>query len=451
MSDIPRKKVRPTERKTPLLNPHKGCETFQRFNGDPLYEGQKYSEEGPLVFAPRQFEGTTPGYLPTTVAYCRWFWEQFEPQEGKYDWSMIERSLETAHQRSQTLHVRLMPHGAPKQPSLPKWYIDKYPTIELSRYGGTYIGAFYDSMEYLYRWGGAISEFGRRFDGHPDLEAVDMSYIGMWGEGHGECSKEGAERMTAVYTSAHTVTPVLAMIGKYPMIAGVRAGCGWRCDSSDDLGLWGNPVDGPLRWNHLYDYYPYDVVASGGNESWKTAPVAYEPGGLLMKSFELGFDLEFIIQQNLKYHGSLISMKSAALPEAWMPRLERFCNDLGYRFVLRQFAFDAEVRAGETFNQRTWIENVGVAPIYRRYALAVRFTQGDRTVVRQFPDDIRAWLPGDACLVEPIRMPREFLPGPVMLHMGLVDLKTNEPKVRFAVEGATSDGWVPLDTVEVLP
>ena len=133
-----------------------------------------------------------------------------------------------------------------------------------------------------------------------------------------------------------------------------------------------------------------------------------------------------------------------------MDSLAKFCNDLGYRFVLRQAGFEAQVRAGESFQYRTWIENVGVAPIYRRYALAIKFTQGNRTAVSQLPDDIRTWLPGDACPTGSLQMPREFSLGPVMLHMGLVDMKTNQPKVRFAVEGAGPDDWVPLDTVEVV-
>ena len=46
-----RHKVRFQQRREPLLsNPHKGCATFQRFNGDPLNEGTRWSEEGPVSF-----------------------------------------------------------------------------------------------------------------------------------------------------------------------------------------------------------------------------------------------------------------------------------------------------------------------------------------------------------------------------------------------------------------
>ena len=448
----PHKKVRPRELKTPLLNPHKGCETFQRFNGDPLFVSGSgiCHEEGPTEFPPRAFEGVTPGYLPCSVSYCRWFWEVVEPGDGRCDFTVIDRSLETAAARGQTLHVRLMPYGAPTQPPLPKWYVAKYPTRECERFNAKYLAPVHDGPEYRDKWGGLITEFGRRFDGDPRLEAVDMSYVGAWGEGDGECSDAGVDRMTKVYLDAHRKTPVLAMIGKYMMTAGVRAGAGWRCDSCDDLGLWGDPAMGPqMRWNHLFDSYPWSVTGCGAQEAWKKAPVAFEPGMTMRIDYEKGFDLDFIVEQDLKYHGSLISFKSYELPGPWMPKLEQFCNDLGYRLVLRQFKFDARAKQGTSFEWWAWVENVGVAPIYRRYTLAIRLTQGARIHYHHSSADIRTWLPGDACLHETVALPREFQPGSVMLHAALVDAATNVPKVRFAVEGADADGWVPLDTIEV--
>jgi hypothetical protein len=450
MAHPPIIKVRPREFKGFLLNPHKGCETFQRFNGDPLYEGQHYSESGPTEFPPRKFEGVTPGYLPSTVSYCRWFWNLFEPEKGRYDFTVIEGALETAASRGQTLHLRLQPHGAPSEPEVPAWYVARYKTTPIVRYRGTFLAPEYDSPEFLDAWGGLIAEFGRRFDGDPRLEAVDVSYIGPWGEGDGECSEAGVERMTKVYCDAIRRTPKLAMIGGHQMRHGVRAGMGWRCDSCDDLGFWGDP-NHPLtvRWNHLYDSYPWSVAACGATDAWKTAPVAYEPGRLIMSGYEKGFDLDFIIRQDLKYHGSLISMKSTVLPEPWMEKLLAFCNDLGYRFVLRQFRADLRAKPGQPFNWGAWIENVGVAPIYRRYAFALRATQGNRVHYIHSPAEIRTWLPGDGILREAFTLPKEFQPGAVMLHAALVDPATNVPKVRFAVEGTEADGWLPLDKVEV--
>ena len=198
-------KVRLTERRRPLLtNPHKGCATFQRFNGDPLNEGARWSEEGPLTFSAAGAE-VAEGYLPCSVAYCRWFWQVFESEEGRFDWSMVEGALATARQRGQTLQVRLMPHGSQGQPQLPDWYQRRYPTREgKAKRDRTYIEAVSDGPEYLDAWGRVIAEFGERFDGHADLESVDIAFIGPWAR---ERATSPRPRWSASSTATSRPTP----------------------------------------------------------------------------------------------------------------------------------------------------------------------------------------------------------------------------------------------------
>ena len=447
----PHKKVRPKEMKSPLLNPHKGCATFQRFNGDPLYPTLRSSHAGPTEFPARQYD-VAPGYLPTTLACCKWFWETFEPEEGRLDWTMIDGALRTAHERGQTLLVHLMPHGSSREPKVPGWYRAKYTTVEKVTHQGRppCVVPIYDSPEFIDHWGRVITEFGRRYDGDPRLESVDMSFLGPWGEGAGECSEEAIDRMVDIYKAAHPRTSIVAMIAGYKMKAGIRAGMGWRCACFGDLGIFENPdLPRDKWWMHHYDCYPQEVCAAGAQETWKHAPVHFESCGVPMDWFNKDFDLEFIVQQGLKFHGSVLMPKSTRLPEPWMERLAQFCSDLGYRFVLRQFKFDARARQGTSFDWWAWIENVGVAPIYRQYALALRLTQGNLKHIHHWPGDIRKWLPGDACPSGTIALPAEFRPGSVMLHVALVEPATNVPKVRFAVEGADPDGWFPLDTLEI--
>ena len=240
------------------------------------------------------------------------------------------------------------------------------------------------------------------------------------------------------------------MIATYKMTAGVRSGAGWRCDSCDDLGFWADSnLPFSEQWNHLYDCYPEAVVTCGAQDAWKTAPVVYEPGIVLAKSLRLGFDIDFIIQQNLKYRGSVFSAKSNPLPEPWLEKLRRYANDLGYRFVLRQARFSARVEKGGSFEFAAWIENVGVAPIYRRYPFAIRIAQGRREAIFHFQADITTWLPGDAWLAENVPVPADFPAGTAQVSCAILHPHTGIPAVRFASEGAAPDGWLPLETLEI--
>ncbi|HHN46411.1 MAG TPA: DUF4832 domain-containing protein [Planctomycetes bacterium] len=446
------RKVRPRESSRYILNPHKGFATFQHFEGDPLFEagGRHCHEEGPLEFPERVYD-VAPGYLPTTVAYCRWFWEKVEPEDGRYDFSMVEKALATARERGQTLHVRLMPSGAVKQPWAPKWYLEKYPVQISLRWKEPQPMPVWDSPEYVDKWTRLIGEFGRRFDGDPTLDCVDMAFVGDWGEGQGECSDDAADRITRAYAEAHPLTQRVAMIGGYKMKAGIRSGAGWRCDSCDDLGLWADPkLPFEQRWNHLYDSYPKEVVTCGAQDTWRSAPVVFEPGMTLARSHQLGFDIDFIIRQDLKYHGTVFSAKSYALPEEWMDKLRAFANDLGYRYVLMQARYSARVERGGTVDFTAWVENVGVAPIYYRYRFAVRLSQGRRSVVHVSATDIRTWLPGDAWVVEEIAAPREFEAGRVEVACAIIEPDTGVPRVHFASEGEDADGWLQLGEVEIV-
>ncbi|HLV78695.1 MAG TPA: beta-galactosidase, partial [Chthonomonadaceae bacterium] len=170
------RRIRPTPTEAYLGNPHKGCCTFQGLNGGPLFPGTTWSEEGPLEIPPAT-QAVTAGYLPCTVAYCRWFWRVMEPAQGQYDFRMIERALQACQERGQTLAVRLMAFGSWKQPQVPDWYAQSYPMIPFTYGGGEFLIPDLDSSEYLEHWGGFVREFGRRYDGHPFLESIDITYI----------------------------------------------------------------------------------------------------------------------------------------------------------------------------------------------------------------------------------------------------------------------------------
>lgn len=450
------RKVRPTELESFLLNPHKGIATTSSLlHGDPPRRpraGVPFPGMEPI--SPEMVEASRD-YLPSSVAYSRWYWEAFEPEQGRYDWSMVEEALAEARSHGQTLQVRLMPHGAGLDGALPQWYVRRYTTVPGPIRQGkphAYAMPIYDGPEYVEHWGNAILDFGSRFDGHPWLESVDISFIGPWGEGGGECSPGAIDTITGIYRQAHPATPLIAMISGYKMTAGIRVGVGWRCDCFGDLRNWQNP-DVPEgmgeRWNHMYDRYPMAVCECGARDAWKTAPVVFETCSIPAAWMASGFDLGFIVQQGLKYHGSVFMPHGYALPGPWLDELARFCNDLGYRFVLRQFQSEQPAVRGQSFRYTCWIENVGVAPIYRRYSFAVRLKQAGRTHCAHSSADILQWLPGDTFLRETVQVPDSFAPGEATIEAALVDPRTNQPRVRFAVEETDAQGWVPLGALEI--
>jgi hypothetical protein len=445
-------RCRPTESFEYFRNPHKGCATFQHFNGDPLFEGTFWTEEGPTTFPPRQYPDVAPGYLPSTIAYCRWFWRRFQPAPDRFDWSLIDQALQTAQDRGQTLQVRLMPYGSARQPCIPDWYREVAPVIITETKGTKLTTPDHSSDEFFHIWGNVIREFAARYDGHPDLESFDISHIGPWGEGAAECSEAAMKRMAEHYVSCFTKTPLLAMVGRQ-MRPAVALGTGWRCDCFGDQRERGNAeVPHHLAWNHTYNCYPWEVAENGATDAWKNGPVVFETCGVPLgwhRQKQYPYDLDFNLRQGLKYHGSIFMPKSTRIPDEWQKPILDWCRYLGYRFVLREVRYPLQVERGGRFDCDVWIENVGVAPLYHPYRLVIRIVQEDRAHLVEIDGDLKKWLPGDICLRSRIEMPGTFKQGAAVLQAGIVKPGGKAPAIRFAVKEQDAGGWVQIGKVIV--
>ena len=95
--------VRPGVIDSVLINPGIGFMTFQRFNGDRLNEGSRWTEGYPIAYQAFDRSLKNEGYPDTSLAYFRIYWKFIEPVQGQYRWDLIDKALETAGNRRQTL------------------------------------------------------------------------------------------------------------------------------------------------------------------------------------------------------------------------------------------------------------------------------------------------------------------------------------------------------------
>lgn len=118
--------------------------------------------------------------------------------------------------------------------------------------------------------------------------------------------------------------------------------------------------------------------------------------------------------------------------------------------MLRQAQWPDTVAHGARLHLEAWIENTGVAPIYRRHHLALCIKQNDAETVLPLPSDARKWLPGDVWIDEHISLPDSLAQGRAMLYVGLVAPGTQCPRVRFANEGLDEAGWLALGAISLI-
>src|SRR6266576_3236753 len=160
--------VRPEPNDEVLVNPGMGITTFQRFNGQPLNQGLRWSEEGPTT---KTSGASAPSVFPdTSIAYCRWFWNELQPSANRIRWEIIDTALEEARQHHQTLAIRLMPYD--EEHPLPEWYRNsgaRRANKATDKDGKIWQPDFSDP-DYMKFWSTVVAQAGARYDGHPFLD-----------------------------------------------------------------------------------------------------------------------------------------------------------------------------------------------------------------------------------------------------------------------------------------
>ena len=434
--------IYPKEIHTVLVNPGMGVQTFQRFNGDALNSGLRWSEAGPTEVL--KSAATKPDFPDSSISYCRWFWSVLEPEPGKYNWGIIDLALEQARKHHQTLNIRMMPYD-PRHP-LPEWYRNsgaRRANKPTDKDGNIWQPDFTDPL-YMKYWGDLVTKAGARYDGNPYLEMVDISTVGYWGEGwsHYMPPFKYQKALIDIYLDAFKRTPLLMNFDQERALAyGTEHGAGWRLDCWGDMG---KPT-----WAEMLEIYPQQIVRAGIQRVWERSPVSLESCGVPGSWLKHGFDVNYILAQALRWHVSSVNIKSSAIPAQWKKQFEEFEKKMGYRFILRRLEYPKEVGPGEMMPIHMWFLNAGVAPVYRPYTLAVELSSSESKAIIKTPADVRKWLPGDAVFDGTLFVPYRLKPGQYHFRVGLLNPRTGLPAIKLANEGRQPDGWYDMGTIQV--
>lgn len=449
-------KIVPEETDEILANPGMGWQTFHRTSKQ---------------------DKNLPAWIPSTVQYARWGWRELEPQPGKIDYAFLDRTLKESKDSGQKLAFRVMccsPY--PGRVYHPAWLKEVGGRELIADHNGTSPLPIPDMDDPIVveRHLGFLKRLGERYDGHPDLDHLDLGSIGWWGEWHLSGSKtcklptlENRMKVVNAYLAAFKKTPLVMLLnGRECTAYATQHGTGWRADSLGDLGSF-SPT-----WNHMRNAYPIWLREAKAENAWKNGPIAYEPPQAVKEFVDKGWPLRWIFNYGLACHGSLFSGKSGRLPdnEEFRRELDRFLRRLGYRLVLKELIHPAQAHPGEKLELAMKWQNVGSAPCYKPYRLAYRLTGKDgQQRVTASDIAVNKWLPGSIELFteEFFRQPADLPPGDVAevrdtmplpgdlptgtytLSIAVVEGTPPAPVVRLGIRGRADDGWYPLSTIEV--
>ena len=397
---------------------------------------------------------------PSSVYYGRWFWEELEPTPGAYDFSPIDEALAEAQAAGQTLAFRVQ--MVTDVQGGPAWLRDlggrEFTTEHNASQGRRYRVPDLDDPLVLRRHAALIRRLGERYDGHPDIDHIDIGTVGYWGEWHYSGSRprvpmpsvDTRKAIIDLYFEAFPTTPKLAQLGQTnPQARAVlnhalSRGAGWRADCLGDLGIFSE------TWNHHDDSYRPTLRAVRGDSQWKLAPVAFETCGTMNTWVDRGYDVAGILQFALDHHVTYLNNKSDIVPPGHEAVVRDFLRRIGYRYALRRMSHPAAAAPGDDLTVIMEWENEGVAPSYGDHVVALQLRDGGGdAVITATGRPVRTMLPGRHTVAQTIALPRDLPAAQYRIAVGVVDPRTGVPAVRLANAGADAGLWYPLGEVAV--
>ncbi len=393
--------------------------------------------------------------FPCSVMYLRFSWADVEPAEGAYNWKLIDDVIAAWKSRGVAVSMRVMTcsaHSAGYYTS-PKWLFDagckgfeyrNKPNDPCA--GGKDIPRIepdYADPVFLQKHGAFLKAFGGRYDGHPDVEFLDIGSYGIWGEWHTPHPAPVAVRRQIVdlYLNAFRRTPLVFMSDDAEVLPYALAhGTGFRRDGVGSV--WHEKT-----WNGAKKY----AAVEGMGEVWKKAPVVFEWYGSYDYLKSRGWPFEAAVNFMLANHVTMINDNIGRVPPEAMPLLEKLARLAGYRFVLREAAHPATVRRGEKAGVEMKWANVGVGKLYRPFKVRLMLLDAAGAVAcsTDAKADPRDWLPGEYAVTETLRVPETLKPGLYTLAVALVDETGQRPPLRLAMDAPAQSGCYSVSKIKV--
>lgn len=364
------------------------------------------------------------------ITYCGVRWRDLEIEKGRYRWDILEKKLEEAKASGCTAIVRCSPYALAEEDDIPDWFrreCQEKPEFPFWRVDPLH-------SPYVTYWSKFIAEFAQHFDGHPVISSVDMALVGAWGEGGGTefLEEESIRQMVGAYIDNFKITPLQALLHDPKSVKIIRErkeNIGFRVDCLGDMGGFHQE-----EWSHMLDFYPENICNFEMEAAWKKAPVVFEACWHMNDWYLQGWDIDYIVEESLKWHISSFNSKGTTVPEPWKESVKRWLNKMGYRFELRKLMYNPVVKKGEGLRVRGLWANTGVAPIYHKYPLVVRLKNEKEVISLTSKTDIRSWLPDMDILWEE-EFALEGKAGEYSLEIGIETGIPELGNIKLAIEG----------------
>ena len=412
------------DNQTFLDNPHKGWYLHYFDNGIDRY------------FDPENPEDFLHDFPCFNHIYLRLGWCYLEPEEGKFNWAIIDDVIKKWWAADRRISFRISCKETGEQTyATPKWVFDAGAKGEMvGMYGNECFEPDYGDSIFLEKLENFMQAFAARYDGAPFIEFIDIGTYGEWGEGHTEGSSDRAWPIEVIkeHIDIHTrAFKKSQLMGNYDFVSlrrtydgteeelqryMVQEGLGNRIDSgcvgfySDRYGL------SSMHMPSLFEPF------------WRAKPIDLEFAHYAhvkdVDSWNCGYSMMAAAHE---IHPTFAGFHGYA--REWLAENSHYAgvygNLVGYWYFPQAVYMPERIRAGQRLSMGLTWENRGVAPAYTRYKLYLKLVNkatGEAELIHLREADNRKWLP-----IEPtediysIRVPAGAKPGQYEARIGLFE------------------------------
>lgn len=412
-----------------------------------------FREIDDLIINPSQGWLSSSRY-PSTVVYKRFQWADLEPEEGQYNWEIIDNEIAMLDkERGELLGFRIMTcnsHSAGKYTS-PKWLFDKGCKGYSYMRGGNDPGAGemieriepdYGDPLFVETHRDFIRALGARYNDNLNISFVDIGTFGNWGEWHLSTytkvpypSESVLKSFVDMYVEAFPDKRMVFMTDADEILP-------YALDKSSNIGLRRDGVGSPKLAQEWAGSDRY-AAATGMGEVWKHAPVIFEWWGDYDYLRSQGWSFEEAVEWMLDNHVSLINDNIGNVPVEQQYLIDKLSKLAGARIVLKEVTHPRYLKKGETSLDITLkLSNIGVAKIYDNYIQRF-YLYDSRGNIISFTDgvnDPNDWVTGEYEFVEQMKIPSDLAPGNYKIGYALENPDKHLPMFNLAIDLAPAKG-----------
>ena len=447
--------VRPKDSGTALVNPGMGW-VFHHYDNDIVRYGSKLE--------PWDTVDEFPG---VGVIYLRLAWAFLEPEEGKFNWSVVDIPAQRWIAKGKKIAFRFTTYesGGNNNPpnATPEWVMRAGAKVYPVRgRGGANAPAVlryepdYDDPILLAKLDNFFAAAARRYDGDPNVAWIDIGTVGIWGEGDPGPERFVTAGMVRKHIDLHT------RHFKHTLVA-----------YNDNLTFRGKGLETIIYAKEQGLTLRDDsILCRPGQEAvythyyagafWPRLPVILESEhyGLSVQRGDWGDGSDYLRALELA-HGSYVSVHwwPREFLEKNRPLVERMTLRMGYRLQLLEAALPEEAPAAGrmTFSHR-WRNN-GVAPCLPGGFVAFTLKDKKNGIAGVFVDegfDVRTLAVGAPDQAEPTQRNTEFmLPHASLLRPGTyrvfvsVGSRIGTPRIALPLEGEDGEKRYHIGTIRI--